>query len=747
MEDLLEQLNFNLLIVRIGRRGCEAADARIRRVNRTAAQLLGYQEAELADQPLTAILESRELAIWQQALSDLKASDNCFGAKVITKQRLSFPAVLSISPLPQASDEDFVLVIQALKSSNDFLVMRRVVEQSANAVMITDRDGVIAYVNPKFTVMTGYSSEELLGRRPSMLQSGKMSGDDYRAMWNALIESGEWQGEMLNKHKDGHLYWVHESVSAIRNSRGEISHFLAIEDDVSQRKATEMALEESEQRFRQMAELSGEWLWEQDPQGYYLYSSVAVEQILGLSQQQIIGKHYTELLTAQDKQAQTTFSNSQRSFHALVNHYRHKDGHLVITESTGLPLTDANGKLLKWRGVDRDITARMQYQNALIESEKRTRLILESSINAIVIMDAYGMVTDWNQRAETLFGWSAQEAIGRRLDRLIIPERFRAAHRQGMQQFLKTGQSAILNRQIEQIAVRRDGSEFPVELSISPLKLGNSYIFSGFIHDISSRKAAEQRIRQAQVELAVAQNELKIAQRIQANLLPSSAIATDQFEITGVCLPADKVGGDYYDYFYRDAEHVDIVIADVSGHSIGPSLFMAETRSALRVQTGSPASPAASLSALNQFLFDDLDHADYFISLFYMQIDLSRRLMHFANAGHPPPLLCPSNNADIAELDADGLLIGVRKHVEFAEQTAQLNDGDLVLFYTDGLIEAENPQQEFFGIQRVKHILTAERESEPQAVIDALLAALVDFCQRDNFHDDVTLVVLRWKSA
>ncbi|WP_054763194.1 PAS domain-containing protein [Methylomonas koyamae] len=301
-----------------------------------------------------------------------------------------------------------------------------------------------------------------------------------------------------------------------------------------------------------MADLSGEWLWEQDPKGYYLYSSIAVEQILGLTPAQIIGKHYTELLTAQDQQAHVGMSSSQQSFHALVNHYRHSDGHPVITESTGLPLLDAAGNLVKWRGVDRDITARMQFQNALIESEKRTRLIIESSINAIIIMDAHGIVTDWNRRAEQMFGWPVDAAIGARLEDLIIPPRFRTAHRSGMRRFLASGSGPILNRQTEQVALRRDGSEFPVELSVAPLKLGDSYIFSAFIHDISGRKAAERQIRQAQVELAVAQNELKIAQQIQAGLSPAAPLKTGEFEITGVCLPADKVGGDYFDYFYRD---------------------------------------------------------------------------------------------------------------------------------------------------------------------------------------------------
>ena len=321
-------------------------------------------------------------------------------------------------------------------------------------------------------------------------------------------------------------------------------------EDITRRKEAESALSESEERFRQMAEMTGEWLWEQDPNGYYIYCSNAVKQILGFSREQVIGKHYTEFLTAQDKEKQTLFAASQRPFYALINHYQHKNGQQILTESTGLPIIDAQGKLLKWRGVDRDITARMHFQEALIESEKRTRLIIESSMNAIVIMDSYGIIADWNHRAEKMFGWSSEEAIGQRLDELIIPLRFHKAHRQGLQTFLQTGVGPLLNQQTETIALRRDGTEFPVELSVSPLKLGNSYIFSGFIHDISGRIAAEEQIRQAHVNLAIAQSEIRIAQEIQATLLPAAPLMCDDFEVTGFCLPADKVGGDYFDYFF-----------------------------------------------------------------------------------------------------------------------------------------------------------------------------------------------------
>jgi sigma-B regulation protein RsbU (phosphoserine phosphatase) len=342
-----------------------------------------------------------------------------------------------------------------------------------------------------------------------------------------------------------------------------------------------------------------------------------------------------------------------------------------------------------------------------------------------------------------MFGWSRNEAIGQRLEELIIPLRFRNAYLKGLQHFLNTGIGPLLNQLIEHVAMRRDGSEFPVEFSISPLKLGNAYIFSGFIHEITARKAAEQKIRQADVNLAIAQSEIKIAQRIQASLSPSAPIRSDHFEVTGYCLPAAQVGGDYFDYFFRSEDQLDMIIADVSGHSIGPALFMVETRSAIRTQANRLGTPSETLAVLNNFLFEDLDNADYFITLFYLQYNTSSQQLSFANAGHPPPLLLSSFQSECRQLDAEGMILGVRKNLIFEEKTTTLAKGDLILLYTDGITEAENPDGEFFGIERVSDIFIQYAEQPPESIIVALLKHLKQFSQRESFNDDITLMIFR----
>jgi PAS domain S-box-containing protein len=134
---------------------------------------------------------------------------------------------------------------------------------------------------------------------------------------------------------------------------------------------------------------------------------------------------------------------------------------------------------------------------ALRSSEERTRLILENALDAVIAIDQMGLITDWNPQAEATFGWCRQEAIGRSLAETIIPYQYREAHQRGLQRFLATGQGPVLNKRIEITALHRDGREFPVELAVSPLQVGQTFIFSAFIRDITERKRAEADLQQA----------------------------------------------------------------------------------------------------------------------------------------------------------------------------------------------------------------------------------------------------------
>lgn len=145
-----------------------------------------------------------------------------------------------------------------------------------------------------------------------------------------------------------------------------------------------------------------------------------------------------------------------------------------------------------------DVTERAQAEAALRSSEIRTRRLLDLAHDAFVAIDEDGIITDWNVQAEHTFGWSAADAVGARLVDTILPEEYRQAHEQGIEHFLGTGEGPILDRRVELVARHRDGHTLPVELAVTPIRFGDSYIFSSFLHDISERKHAEEALRQSE---------------------------------------------------------------------------------------------------------------------------------------------------------------------------------------------------------------------------------------------------------
>jgi PAS domain S-box-containing protein len=149
-------------------------------------------------------------------------------------------------------------------------------------------------------------------------------------------------------------------------------------------------------------------------------------------------------------------------------------------------LTDAFNQML----------SRIQQQTIIVsESEARVRAVIDSAMSAVVVIDNGGVITEWNVRAEKMFGYPKEDALGRELADMIIPHKYRDAHRRGIKHYTSTGEGPVLNQLLELSALRSDGTEFPVELSISPVKSGDTTAFCGFITDITERKKAEEEIR------------------------------------------------------------------------------------------------------------------------------------------------------------------------------------------------------------------------------------------------------------
>jgi sigma-B regulation protein RsbU (phosphoserine phosphatase) len=239
------------------------------------------------------------------------------------------------------------------------------------------------------------------------------------------------------------------------------------------------------------------------------------------------------------------------------------------------------------------------------------------------------------------------------------------------------------------------------------------------------------------------QRELEIAKNIQLSLLPTKIPEVSGIRLGGVCIPAKEVGGDYYDYLSHDDGRLDLVIADVSGHNVGAALIMSEARTMIRSRSGQFSNPDELLRELNQFLYEDLTRAELFITLFYLQYWPGTRVVEYASAGHSPTLLWQAEHNQCLRLDPEGLIVGVKKDFPYEKNSYKLASGDVLLLYTDGLIEAANEEDELFGEQRLTGLLRENHHLQPQDLINYIVDQVRLFSGHQNFTDDVSMIVLQ----
>ena len=264
---------------------------------------------------------------------------------------------------------------------------------------------------------------------------------------------------------------------------------------------------------------------------------------------------WMSVIHAEDREtASTSFwegIRSERGFTYEARFRRASDGAYRWHLNRAVALRDAAGDILRFVGTSTDIDDLKQSQDDLRRAEERTRLIVETALDAVVTMNSHGQVTSWNKQAQNIFGWNPAEAIGRQMGDLIIPEHLRAAHQRGLHHFLATGEGPILRRRIEITAIRRSGAEFPVELEVVPLKLREEWVFSAFIRDITESRLAQERLRASELHLR------RMTETIPEMLWSATAEGAIDYCNTRVLaytgLPAEELMGNGWTHFL----HVD----------------------------------------------------------------------------------------------------------------------------------------------------------------------------------------------
>ena len=242
------------------------------------------------------------------------------------------------------------------------------------------------------------------------------------------------------------------------------------------------------------------------------------------------------------------------------------------------------------------------------------------------------------------------------------------------------------------------------------------------------------------------ENELQLAKNIQASALPHTFPAfpdRSEFDIYASMTPAKEVGGDFYDFFLIDDDHLGLVMADVSGKGVPAALFMMVSRALIRSNLLNGVGPAKALEQANEQLCEG-NEAELFVTVWAAVLEISTGKGVAANAGHEHPALCRANGTYELQVYRHSPAVATMEGMRFKEHDFQLNPGDSLFVYTDGVAEATNAQNELFGGERLIDSLNVDPEAKPETVLSNVMHGIDVFVADAEQFDDITMLCLKY---
>jgi PAS domain S-box-containing protein len=305
---------------------------------------------------------------------------------------------------------------------------------------------------------------------------------------------------------DGELRILYTTAIPILSPKGTVDQLMVMAQDVSDLevlRSSESMLRDSESRMRMLVEQMPAVMWSTDRELRFTSSVGSALANIGLKPNEVVGRTLFEY-----------FGTEDRACEPIAAHLRAVAGSSVTYEMSWAgrnfetyvePLYGQGGEIVGSVGLALDVTERRSAEDARTQSEARKNAILVAALDAIVIMDHEGCIAEFNPAAEKMFGYARADVLGQPLSEVIIPPELRPAHKAGFSRFLKTGEGPVLGRRIESVAVRKDGTEFPVELAITRIPLPGPPSFAGHIRDLTDRRQAEAEIRERDEQLRQSQ--------------------------------------------------------------------------------------------------------------------------------------------------------------------------------------------------------------------------------------------------
>jgi PAS domain S-box-containing protein len=382
---------------------------------------------------------------------------------------------------------------------------------------------LFTYVSPAVTQLLGYEVEEVLGMKLVELVSPQDRERIARMLPHSPSErrGDRFVGAFL--HKDGTSVRLTTNAVALAALGEQAAGYRGISRPAAERRSVVEALSETERRFKSILDHSTTVIYVKDPEGRYLQVNRRYEELFHITNERIAGK--TDWDVFPKRIAESLRESDARVLLEckpieLEEEYPHDDGPHVYL-SVKFPLTNGGGRAYAVCGIATDITDRINAQRALRASDERFKSLSESAQDAVVMMDAEGKVTFWNQAAVKMFGWSRQEAMGSNCHSMVMPERFRPLFEAGFSRFNVSGDGSAVGKTLELVAARKDGTEFPIEISVAGVQIEGEWSAIGIVRDITDRKRAHEQLVASKAEV---EDKARLLRETTAQLVQSEKL-------------------------------------------------------------------------------------------------------------------------------------------------------------------------------------------------------------------------------
>ncbi|KMQ50882.1 putative PAS/PAC sensor protein [Chitinispirillum alkaliphilum] len=291
-----------------------------------------------------------------------------------------------------------------------------------------------------------------------------------------------------------------------------------------------------------------------------------------------------------------------------------------------------------------------------------------------------------------------------------------------------------------------DITQLTAIINITGILIENSRILKALDSANSNLHKTNEQLQKVNQDLQIAQskiqNDLEHARTIQQGLLPGNIKSSGSFAVGAQYLSADAVGGDYYDIFEIDPNIYGLVVADVSGHGVASALIMSMAKILLKTFAKDELSPQKTLEKINKTFLSEI-RTDNFVTIFYAVLDVNAQKFKFTSAGHCPVLLVDKEKRICTSIKADGLFMGVFPDMMLSEREIDYKPGcNRILLYTDGLVEAQNKDDQMYGIDKLTKATIASLELKPSEAVNAILEDQKHFCGTVTPEDDITILAV-----